>query len=46
MEPLLKESRIILTLKALKKDFKLSIRKAATLYEIPETSLRYRRTRI
>ena len=43
MEPLPKESRIILALEALKKDPKLSVRKAAALYEIPETSLRHRR---
>ncbi len=44
MESLPKESRIILILEALKKDPKLSIRKATTLYEIPESSLRDRRT--
>jgi hypothetical protein len=44
MESLLKESRMIFALEALKKDPKLSIRKTATLYEIPESSLRDRRT--
>jgi hypothetical protein len=39
MEPLLKESRIILALEALKKDPKLSVRKVATIYEIPKSSL-------
>jgi hypothetical protein len=38
MESLPKESRIILTLEALK-DPKLSIRKATTIYEIPKSSL-------
>ena len=44
MESLPKESRMILALEALKKDPQLSVRKAATLYEIPESSLRDRRT--
>jgi hypothetical protein len=35
---------MILMLKALKEDPKLSVRKASTLYEIPESSLRDRRT--
>ena len=43
MESLPKESRIILALEALKKDPKLSVRKAATIYEIPRSSLRDRR---
>ncbi len=43
MEPLLKESRIILALEALKKDPKLSVRKVATIYEIPKSSLHDRR---
>jgi hypothetical protein len=43
MEPLPKESRKILALQALKDDPRLSVRKAATIYEIPETSLRHRR---
>jgi hypothetical protein len=43
MEPLPKESRKILALQALKNDARLSVRKAATIYEIPETSLRHRR---
>ena len=43
MESLPKESRIILALEALKKDPKLSVRKVATLYEIPRSSLRRRR---
>ena len=42
MESLPKESRIILTLEALKKDPQLSVRKVATLYEIPRSSLRHR----
>jgi hypothetical protein len=45
MDPLPKESRIFLTLETLEKDPKLSVRKAATIYEIPESSLRYRRAR-
>jgi len=44
MEPLPKESRMILALEALKKYPNLSVRKAATHYEIPESSLRDRRT--
>ena len=43
MQPLPKESRIILALEALKKDPKLSVRKAATIYEIPRSSLQHRR---
>ena len=43
MEPLPKESRIILALEALKNDPKLSIRKAAAIYEIPRSSLQHRR---
>jgi hypothetical protein len=39
MEPLPKESRIILALEALKKDQKLSARKAAAMYDIPKSSL-------
>ena len=46
MESLPKESRMILALEVLKKDPQLSVRKAATLYEIPESSLRDRRTRM
>jgi hypothetical protein len=45
MESLLKESRIILTFKALKKKPKISIRKATTIYETPEISFRRRYTR-
>ena len=44
MESLPKESRIILVLEALKKDLQLSVRKVATLYEIPRSSLQDRRT--
>ena len=43
MESLPKESRMILALEALKKDPTLSVRKAATTYDIPESSLRDRR---
>jgi hypothetical protein len=43
MESLPKESRIILALEALKKDPKLSVQKAATIYEILRSSLRDRR---
>ena len=43
MESLPKESRMVLALEALKKDPKLSVRKAATLYKIPKSSLRARR---
>ena len=43
MESLPKESCIILALEALKKDPNLSIRKAATIYEIPRSSLQHRR---
>ena len=39
METLPKESHLVLALEALKKDSKLSIWKAATIYEIPKTSL-------
>ncbi|KFZ01881.1 hypothetical protein V500_00575, partial [Pseudogymnoascus sp. VKM F-4518 (FW-2643)] len=39
------ESRIILALRALEKDFKLSIRAAAKIYAIPEATLRHRRAR-
>ena len=45
MEPLPKESRMVLALEALKKHPELSVRKAATLYEVPESSLRDRRAR-
>ena len=45
METLPKESRLVLALKALKKDSKLSIRKAATICEVPKTSLRDQRAR-
>jgi hypothetical protein len=45
MEPLPKESRINLTLEALKKYSDLSIRKASTIYEVPEASLCHRRAR-
>ena len=45
MESLPKDSRIFLALEALKKDPKLSVRKAATIYEIPRSSLRDRRAR-
>ena len=44
MESLPKESRIILALEALKKDSKLSIRKATTIYKIPKSSLYNRHT--
>src|SRR5690349_6344372 len=43
MEPLPKESRMVIALEALKKYPELSVRKAATLYEVPESSLRDRR---
>ena len=43
IETLPKESRSVLALETLKKDSKLSLRKAATIYEVPETSLRDRR---
>jgi hypothetical protein len=46
MESLLKESRMILVLEVLKKDLQISVRKAATLYKILESSLRDRRTRM
>ncbi len=45
MEPLPKESRIILALEALKRNPKLSMRKAAAIYEIPKSSLYDRYTR-
>ena len=35
------ESRIILALRALEKDFKLSIRAAAKIYAIPKATLRH-----
>ena len=37
------ESRIILALRSLEKDFKLSIRAAANIYTIPKATLRHRR---
>ena len=43
MESLPNESRMILTLEALKKDPKLSIRQAATIFTIPRSSLQRRR---
>jgi hypothetical protein len=43
MESLSKEGRINLALEVLRKDPKLSVRRAATIYEIPRTSLRHRR---
>jgi hypothetical protein len=43
MESLPRESRLILALEALKKDPKLSVQKAATIYEVPESSLCDRR---
>lgn len=45
MESFPREIRLILALEALKKDPELSVRKAATTYEVPESSLRDRRTR-
>ncbi|KZL63984.1 hypothetical protein CT0861_13239 [Colletotrichum tofieldiae] len=39
------ESRIILIIKAIKKDLKLSVRKASSIYNIPEATLRYQRAR-
>jgi hypothetical protein len=41
MDSLPKESRIVLTLEALKKDPKLSIRRVATIYEVPRSSLQH-----
>lgn len=43
MESSSTESRIILAIQALKKDPKLKVRKAATLYNVPEATLRHRR---
>jgi hypothetical protein len=43
MESLPKRSRVILALEALKKDPKLSVRKAATIYAVLRTSLHRRR---
>jgi hypothetical protein len=43
MESLPKETCIVLILEALKNDPKLSVQKAATLYEIPKSLLRARR---
>ena len=43
MESLPKESRIILALEAIRNDPKLSVRKAATIYDISRSSLRDRR---
>ncbi|OHW98141.1 helix-turn-helix psq, partial [Colletotrichum incanum] len=39
------KSRIILTLKAIKKDLKLSVRKAFSIYNVPFLTLNYRRVR-
>lgn len=43
MESSLKESRIILALKALEKDLKLSVRAAAKIYDVPRSTLQTRR---
>ena len=43
METSSKESRTILALTALRKDLNLSVRTAAKIYNIPETTLRSRR---
>ncbi|CCF46339.1 hypothetical protein CH063_15122, partial [Colletotrichum higginsianum] len=38
-----KESRIILALQAIQKDPKMSVRRAASTFEVPESTLRTRR---
>jgi hypothetical protein len=43
MPPTLKESRIVLALEALQNDEKLSLRAAAKLYNVPVSTLSYRR---
>ena len=43
MSSSLNEGRIILALQAIKKDPKLSVRKAASIYSVPEATLRDRR---
>ena len=46
MSPTLKEARVILALEAIRNDEKLSLRAAAKLYDIPESTLRSRRAGI
>jgi hypothetical protein len=43
MESSSTESRTILAIEALKKDPKLTVRRATRIYEVPEATLRYRR---
>ena len=40
--PTSKEARVILALEAIRNDGKLSLRAAAKLYDVPESTLRYR----
>ena len=42
MATLCKESQIILAIEAIRQDKKLSRRKAAAIYNVPEATLRYR----
>ena len=43
MDPPSAEARVILALEAIKNDEKLSIRAAAKMYNVPRTTLIYRR---
>ena len=43
MESSPQETRIILALSAIQRDQKLSVRKAASIYQLPEATLRHRR---
>ena len=45
LESLSKEDRIKLALQAIKKPQELSVRRAAVVYKVPETTLRRQRTR-
>ena len=44
MPPTSKEARVILAIEAIKNDENLSLRTAAKLYNVPESTLRYRRS--
>ena len=46
MPPTSKEARVILALKAIRNDEKLSLRAAAKLYNVPESTLRSRRASV
>ena len=46
MSPISKEAKVILALEAIRNDEKLSLRAAAKLYNVPESTLRSRRAGI